>query len=208
MLGGCLKMGDREPSNVDDANNGNSNGGASNSAPSIWGSPASSTKVGEAYSFTPGASDPDGDTLSFSIDKKPVWAAFNTSTGRLSGTPTLGDIGTYQSISISVSDGAMTDSLPPFGVSVDEVGTASTTLSWTAPSLNEDGTPLMDLSGYKIYYGKSSGGYTNQIRIDNPGITTYVVDNLTPDTYYFAATAFNASDIESRFSREAVKIVN
>lgn len=67
---------------------------------------------------------------------------------------------------------------------------------------------MTDLAGYKIYYGKSSRSYTSQIRIDNPGVTTYVVDNLTPDTYYFAATASNASGIESSFSGEAVKTVN
>ena len=66
----------------------------------------------------------------------------------------------------------------------------------------------MDLAGYKIYYGKSSGSYTDQIRIDNPGINSFVVNNLTPDTYFFAATAFNSSGFESRFSGEAMKTVN
>ncbi len=27
-------------------------------------------------------------------------------------------------------------------------------LSWTAPTTNEDGTPLTDLAGYKLYYSK------------------------------------------------------
>ena len=28
-----------------------------------------------------------------------------------------------------------------------------TTLSWTAPTTNADGTPLKDLHGYNVYYG-------------------------------------------------------
>ena len=202
VLGGCLDSGEKTTF-VDDGS-----GGPINNSPSIGGTPAGSTKVSEMYSFTPTASDPDGDSLSFSIQNQPSWADFDTASGKISGIPTLGDIGVYSNIAISVSDGSAAASLPQFSVSVDQVGTASTTLSWTAPTQNEDGTPLTDLAGYKIYYGKASGSYTDQIRIDNPGITTYVVNNLTPDTYYFAATAFNASGVESRFSGEAVKAVN
>ncbi|MEL7187689.1 MAG: fibronectin type III domain-containing protein, partial [Pseudomonadota bacterium] len=64
------------------------------------------------------------------------------------------------------------------------------------------------LIGYKIYYGRSSGSYTNEIDINNASVTTYVVDNLSPDTYYFAATAISQSGGESRLSGEAIKVVN
>jgi hypothetical protein len=67
---------------------------------------------------------------------------------------------------------------------------------------------LMDLAGYKIYYRKSSGSYVQEVRIDNPSISTYVVDQLSPDTYYFAATAFNTSGVESSFSSEVARTVN
>ena len=202
VLGGCLESGEKTEI-VDDGP-----GVSTNSSPSIWGTPPGSNKIGEMYSFTPNASDPDGDSLTFSIQNKPIWTSFDASNGKISGIPTLGHVGVYSNIVLSVSDGAASASLGQFGISVDQVGTASTTLSWAAPAQNEDGTPLMDLAGYKIYYGRSSGSYTEQIRIDNPGISSYVVDNLTPDTYYFAATAFNVSGFESRFSGEAVKTVN
>jgi len=179
-----------------------------NQAPSISGNPPSTVKVGELYSFTPTASDPDGDTLTFRIENKPSWAEFDTGSGRLSGNPTLANVGTFSNILISVSDGQASASLPGFSVDVTQVATGSTTLTWSAPTMNEDGTTLTDLAGYKIYYGKSSGNYTTTIQIDNPSVTTYVVDNLTPDTYYFVATAFNASGVESRFSGEATKTLN
>ena len=82
--------------------------GPTNQPPTISGSPATSVTVAQAYSFTPSASDPDGQALTFSIVNKPSWAAFNTSTGRLSGTPAAANAGTYSGIAISVSDGAAT----------------------------------------------------------------------------------------------------
>ena len=180
----------------------------SNNAPVIGGTPGSSVKISEPYSFAPSASDPDADTLTFTIQNKPVWAEFNSSTGQLSGMPLLGNEGTYSNILITVSDGQLSASLASFSVTVNQVGLGSATLSWTPPTQNSDGSPLTDLAGYKIYYGNESGNYQTSIQIDNPGIATYVVENLTPNTYYFVSTAFNFDAVESAFSNEAVKVVN
>jgi len=182
-------------------------GGSANDAPSISGNPPTSVKVDENYDFRPQASDPDGDTITFSIQNKPSWATFSTSSGRLSGTPQAGDEGSYDGIRITASDGSATDSMS-FSVTVTQVGTGSVTLSWTPPQENTDGSTLTDLAGYKVYYGTSSGSYPNRISIDNPGITTYVVEGLSPNTYYFTATAVNSTGVESDFSNEAVKMVN
>ena len=81
------------------------------------------------------------------------------------------------------------------------------TLSWAAPTQNTDGTVLTNLAGFNIYFGMSPGHYSNRVRIDNPSISTYVVENLLPDTYYVVATSFNALGIESTFSNVAEKIV-
>lgn len=183
--------------------NVNGGGGTGNRPPTISGDPASSVIVGDLYSFTPVATDADGDPLSFTIQNSPGWANFDAASGTISGTPLMGDIGTYQNIVISVSDGQLSDSLPDFGIDVTQVGTASATLSWAAPTRNNDGSPLADLAGYIIFYGKSSGNYSNQIRVDNPSITNYVVDGLTGGTYYFAAKTFNSAGVESEFSGEA-----
>ena len=82
------------------------------------------------------------------------------------------------------------------------------TLSWQPPTQNADGTPLMDLAGYTIYFGTQSQSYDSEIQLDNPGLTTYVVENLVPDTYFFAATAVNSSGMESTFSGEVAIAVN
>jgi len=181
--------------------------GDTNTAPTISGNPQGAVIVGGAYSFTPIASDSDGDELTFSISNGPNWASFDTDTGTLSGTPTLANVGSYSNIRISVSDGTDSTNLNSFAIDVTQVALGSATLSWSAPTANEDGTSLQDLAGFKIYYGRESGNYTNEIRIDNESVTTYLVDNLTPDTYYFVATAFNDDGIESRYSGEAVKAV-
>lgn len=208
-LGGCL---DKKSSNENFGVSGGPGGSlppsTNNRAPTISGNPPAIVTVGDTYSFTPSASDPDGDTLTFSIQNRPVWASFDSGTGRLIGTPTFGDIGSFASIRISVSDGQATASIPDFAVDVTQVAAESVTLSWTAPTDNEDGTTLNDLAGYNIYWGRSSGNYPNTIRVDNPGITSYVVENLSPDTYFFSAAAFNSAGVESRLSGEAVATVD
>ena len=206
VLGGCLSK--EEGGGISGSNPDNPPADPpANSAPVISGNPMTAVLVGDTYSFAPSASDADGDTLTFSIQNPPGWASFSTATGELSGQPTACDVGVYANIRISVTDGTATASLPNFTVSVDQAGNLSTTLSWTAPLENEDGSQLMDLAGYKLYWGTSSGVYTNSVTIDNPGITTYVVDNLVPGTYEFVATAFNASGVESRYSNPATKVL-
>jgi hypothetical protein len=77
-------------------------------------------------------------------------------------------------------------------------------LAWDAPTTNIDGTPLTDLAGYKIYYGPTSGSYTNTLDVGN--VTTSAVNNLTDGlTYYFTVSAYNSAGVESSFSNEVSK---
>lgn len=201
LLGGCLT------SEGDDEVSGFITNQPGNDAPIIVGSPDPAVMINEMYEFEPQAQDPDGDPLTFQIQNKPVWANFDSVTGRLYGQPTLGNIGTYGNISVSVTDGYKTDSVN-FSVTVTDTALGSVSLEWQAPTENDDGSALTDLAGYKLYYGKDSGTYNNEIIITNPGMTNYVVDNLLPDTYYFSATAFNAAGVESGFAAETVRVVN
>lgn len=202
LLCGCLS---KSGSNVDGNTSADSTG---NNAPRITGSAPSSVKYGNRYEFLPTATDADGDSLTFDVSNLPKWATFDTSTGRVSGQPTLADVGHYDGIVVSVSDGMATSSLPRFAISVNETALGSITLSWIAPTRYMDGSALTDLAGFIIYYGKTSGTYDHQIRIDNPSVSVYVVDDLDPTTYYFAATAFNATGVESFYSSEIALAVN
>jgi hypothetical protein len=180
---------------------------AANRAPTLSGSPSTSATVGQPYAFRPTASDPDGDRLTFSIANRPSWASFDTSTGQLSGTPSSSQVGAYSGITISASDGTASASLAPFSITVADVQLGSATLSWTPPTLNEDGTPLTDLRGYRIYYGTNSSSLGTILEIPNPGIATAVVENLARGTWYFAVKAYNASNVESSLSNLASKTI-
>ena len=94
-------------------------------SPSISGSPPTTATAGQAYSFTPTASAPRRLTIRFSITNRPGWAAFNTTTGQLSGTPTASDVETFSGIVISASDRYGSTALPAFNITVSS-GTSTT----------------------------------------------------------------------------------
>ncbi len=177
-------------------------------SPTISGTPATSVVAGNDYRFTPIATDPGGDTLTFSIANAPSWATFSTATGELSGTPTAADVGTYSNITISVSDGKTTATLPSFPIAVTQSANASVTLSWIAPTENTNGTPLTNLAGYWIYYGTSADAMTKSVQIANPGVVTYVISNLSPGTWYFSMTAYSTADIQSANSAVASHVID
>ena len=86
--------------------------------------------------------------------------------------------------------------------------TGSATLSWSAPTARTDGSPLTDLAGYKIFYGRMSGTYDHQININNPGISTYVVENLVSGDWYFALAAYDSQGIDSDRSNEVLREIS
>ena len=86
-------------------------------------------------------------------------------------------------------------------------GTGSVSLTWTAPTKREDGTPLTNLAGYYIRYGRMSEIYDYEIKIDNPSVTTYVVEGLQPATWYFVVSAYDTDGVESHYSNEIERVV-
>ena len=178
-----------------------------NTPPTIQGQPAQSALVGQAYSFQANATDANGDPLTFTAANLPAWLSLNASTGRLTGTPAAGDIGTYAGITITVSDGRASTSLGAFSILVSDSATGSATLSWTAPALNTDGTSLTDLSGFRIHYGRNEVELSESVVIQNPSISTYVLENLSSGEWFFAVTAVNSAGVESALSSVASKTI-
>jgi len=176
-------------------------------APTISGSPPTAAGEGQAYAFTPSAHDADGGTLTFRITNRPAWATFSSATGKLYGTPGTGTVGIYSNITIRVSDGIATASLPAFSIEVQQASMGSATLSWQPPTTRTDGSPLTNLTGYRIRYGTSQGSYPNMIDIVNEGVTSAVVENLPPATYYFVASAYDTTGAESSYSSAVSKTV-
>jgi hypothetical protein len=202
LLGGC--GGGGGGSDSASANSGSSG----NTAPTITGAPASSAVAGQAYSFQPSASDANGDSLTFTVSNLPGWATFNTSTGRISGTPTATQVGSYSNITISVSDGRANASLAAFSITVNEMGTGTATLSWIPPTSNTDGSTLTNLTGFQVLYGRSSSNLDQTVNLNNPSINTYVVENLSAGTWYFAVVSVNSSGTTSPLSNTRSKTIS
>src|SRR4051812_48234902 len=84
-------------------------------------------------------------------------------------------------------------------------GTA--TVSWTPPTTNVDGSDLLDLAGFKVAYGTSSDALTQVAQVDDNTRSSYIVQSLTPGTWYFVVRAFNTQQVESADSNVAQKDV-
>ncbi len=85
--------------------------------------------------------------------------------------------------------------------------TSSASLSWSAPTQNEDGSPLTDLAGYRIYYGTSASDLSKRVDVGNPAATSTVVQDLTPGTWYFAISAYTQTGAESSRSQVVSKVI-
>jgi hypothetical protein len=189
----------------------------SNTAPTIAGAPAQTVALGQSFAFRPTAADAQNNALAFSITNKPAWASFSTSTGQLAGTPTAA--GSYGPIIISVSDGKASTALPAFSIAVQgakivpgsggsQPPLGAALVTWTPPTQNVDGSAVTNLAGYRILYGTAAGKYTQTVEVKNAGLTSMMVENLTPATYYFGVKAFTTDGVESELSNSASKVVN
>jgi hypothetical protein len=102
----------------------------------------------------------------------------------------------YQSSLFSIARAALVSVLlSGFGFQVSALAVQSATLNWD-PSTNPN------VAGYKIYYGTLSHDYTNAVTVGN--MTNATITGLLEGTiYFFAATTYDASGVESGFSNEA-----
>lgn len=58
-----------------------------------------------------------------------------------------------------------------------------------------------NVAGFKIYYSRTSRGYTNNVDVGQ--VSTFTISNLVPDaTYFFAATSYSSNGVESLYSNE------
>jgi hypothetical protein len=87
-------------------------------------------------------------------------------------------------------------------------------LVFTAPSTNTDGTVLVDLAGFKLYYSNTSGiegtGIIKDVAMDGvtgPGTTGAIMLSslglADGKTYYFKLSAYDTAGLESSLSTEA-----
>lgn len=78
--------------------------------------------------------------------------------------------------------------------------TNAVTVSWVAPLENVDGSALTDLAGFVIVYGTDRDALSESVYIDNPSIDRYLLEDLSPGTWYFGVKAYSSSGQESAIS--------
>jgi putative Ig domain-containing protein len=169
-----------------------------NQAPSVVARVDETVRVGQSYDAQTVANDADGDRLTYSAGNLPPWASIDTNNGRITGTPAAQDVGVYESITISVTDTARhVTTTRPFSITVvGNAGRGVASLRWELPPSKMDGSPLNDLAGYRILYGRHSNDLDQSVFIGDAAATSYEIDSLGEGVWYFAVIAINASGLE------------
>ncbi len=101
---------------------------------------------------------------------------------------------------------------------------ADATLTWEAPTTNTDGSCVSDHAGYKVYYGTTSGNYTNTDDIGNIACAdtgmdagtgcgniyscSYTVTGLSEASWFFSVTSYDTAGNESSYSNETGKVIS
>lgn len=75
-----------------------------NDPPTIFADVQRVVEVGDSYTASLSASDPDNEPLDYQSRNLPDWLSLNSSTGELSGIPSVSDIGLFENIEFSVID--------------------------------------------------------------------------------------------------------
>jgi hypothetical protein len=126
---------------------------------------------GSLLSFTVSASDPDGDTLTYSTSNLPTGASFNTSTQTFSWAPTYNQAGSYPNVHFQVSDGSLT---------------ASEDIAITVNNVNR--SPVLTSIGSKTVNEGSLLSFTVSATDPDGDILTYSTSNLPTGASFNAST--------------------
>ena len=163
-----------------------------NTPPVISGTPDIQVFKQSAYSFTPTASDANGDNLTFSIVNKPRWANFDTATGRLWSDATVyEDTGAYRATSNIYFKGVLDSrSTPPIYVpfTPDDINT------YNYKSVTGIVDSFGEVHEFGVYFVKTAFQYEWNVHVTidgidlstvagagvaNPAMTMTITDNGT-----------------------------
>ena len=109
--------------------------------------------------------------------------------------------------SVGVSNGTATVSSSGSGEGVAG-GNGAATLVWTPVTQNTDGTLLMNLAGYKVFYGQSTSAMNSTEVLSDPSLTTFVVASLSSGTWYFSVAAYTSDGTLGAISNIGTKTIN
>ena len=86
-------------------------------------------------------------------------------------------------------------------------------ITWTAPTLLEDGSAISGLDGFRIWYGTDSGAVsdptvlTTYTDITDAGQTEYTFSGLANGTWYFAIDAYTTGGAYSARTYLGSKVI-
>ncbi len=195
-----------------------------NDAPTITGMPATTVAEDTAYSFTPTGADADA-TLAYTIENKPSWATFSTTTGALTGTPTNADVGSTSGIVITLTSGSDTVSLPAFNLAVTNVNDAPTITGTPATTVAEGNAYSFaptgvdaDAGATLVYtitnkpswatFSTTTGALTGTPTNADVGSTSGIVITLTSGSDTVSLPAFNLAVTATALTPESAKQLN
>lgn len=119
------------------------------------------TQVGESFTFTVSATDPDNNPLIYSASNLPPGATFDPQTRTFSWTPGYDQVGIYPDVHFEVSDGELTDS--------EDI---------TITVISVDRPPVLDFIGDKLVNEEELVEFTINARDPDDDPLTYSASNL------------------------------
>jgi hypothetical protein len=160
--------------------------------------------INEYFSLLATATSVDGRAVDLHAENLPAWASSwthydgQTSWIILFGTPTAEDVGVHSPVLIVASDGKITTEKST-EIPVAIAPGNSWTVSSLAPTQNEDGSPLLDLAGYRYYVWAPNSATPV---ITDAGLSGLPLDvsGMATGLWKFALSAYNSARKESRLS--------
>lgn len=171
----------------------------------LSGQPSATVRTGETFSFQPNYSG-SARGLTFAATNLPAWATIDAATGRIHGTPSSGDVGTYVGVSISIADAAHS-ATQAFDITVIGSGSGVAKLDWQAPVTKFDGSSLDDLAGYRILYGRNPDDLDHSVFVADPAAHSYEFATLDKGAWYFAIVGVSADGLEGPATVPAMKVI-
>jgi len=90
-----------------------------------------------------------------------------------------------------------------------EPNTGYAQLSWSIPSMRQDGSalPVSEIDHYVVIYGEDENLLDKQILIENADTTAYLLENLVSASYYFKIKVVDINGLQSAYSNTVNKVV-
>lgn len=161
--------------------------------PSLTSPGNKSIDENQVLTFTLSATDPDEDTITYSMTPTLTGVILNSATGAFNWTPDYTQIGIY-SITFTATSNLLSDSktitmtvllIPPTDLTATAVSSYAIRLNWTDTLTNED--------GFKIERSPDNITFT-QISMVGPDITSTLDTNLSAETdYYYRIKGYNSA---------------